>query len=393
MKETTMHFASPLDPDAPCGPNLEYDPRLIALEEAFSGKPEQQMGNSVIPATPPNWKHIERDAASLMEETRDLRISVFWTVARLANAGLSGMLEGLEVIRRLCEEQWDGLWPVPDDGDVQERFSALMRLSPLPGGFGADMTVVLLLNDMELCSSPTLGSYRLSDIREAQEGGHEGMKVIRAALQDTAREWMDAFRQDLDAVQECLKAVKDCFDAHGYGTPDFRMVGDILKEMQLFFDTHPSSSAGEETDSGQEETTAAAHAEAPSLRSGGETAASPSGGSAVSSGLSGGIPSPSVSGGTISGRKDAVRIMEQLCRWFEENEPSSPVPYFLKRAIRAVGANLMEILADIAPHLQEQAKIVLNPEEGNTEKTPRTSIPQVNSPVPDTSGEYVNPFG
>lgn len=385
MKETTMHFTSPLDPVVPCGPNLEYDPRLIALEESFSGKPEQQMGNSVIPATPPNWKHIERDASALMEETRDLRIAVFWTVARLANAGLSGMLEGLEVIRCLCEEQWDGFWPVPDDGDVQERFSALMRLSPLPGGFGADMTVVLLLNDLQLCSSPTLGAYRLSDIREAQEGGgHEGMNVIRAAFQDTPREWVDAFRQDLDAVQQCLKSVKDCFEAHGHGTPDFRMVGDILKEMQLFFDSQPLPSERLETVSGQTETGAAAHAEAPSLRPGGEAPVPPSGDTAVLSVLS---------GGTIAGRRDAVRVMEQLCRWFEENEPSSPVPYFLKRAIRAVGANLMEILADIAPHLQEQAKIVLKPGDENTEKTSRPSLPLKDSPAPVSSDEYVNPFG
>ncbi len=374
MNETSMHFASPLAPDAPCGPNLEYDPRLIALEESFAGKPEQQMGDALIPATPPNWKRIEKDAAALMEETRDIRIIVFWTVARLANAGLSGLLDGLEIILSLSEEMWEEVWPVPDEGDVQERISALARLSPLPGSFDADMAVIQLLNDMELCSSPTMGSYRLRDIREAQDGGR--MKVMRAALQDTPGEWVDSFRQDLDGVQQCLKAIRDCFMRHGQGTPDFRMMADILKEMQLFFDSQPVAAGIQET---REE----------------DAVQEKPGYSAVVAECRGSAPSVLPSAGTVAGRRDAVRCMQELCRWFEENEPSSPVPYFLKRAIRSVGANLMDILADIAPHLQEQARTVLKPEE--SAGAARAPEVQTLTAVPPASGvtgqDYVNPFG
>lgn len=374
MNETSMHFASPLAPDAPCGPNLEYDPRLIALEESFAGKPEQQMGDAVISATPPNWKRIEKDAAALMEETRDIRIVVFWTAARLANAGLSGLREGLEIIRSLSEGMWEELWPVPDEGDVQERISALARLSPLPGSFDADMAVIQLLNDTELCSSPTMGSYRLRDIREAQDGSR--MKVMRAALQDTPGEWVDSFRQDLDGVQQCLKGIRDCFMGHGQGTPDFRMVADILKEMQLFFDAQPVSAGMPEAVADDAEPETPGHFPAAVERRSTAAAVPPS-------------------AGTVAGRRDAVRCMQELCRWFEENEPSSPAPYFLKRAIRSVGANLMDILADIAPHLQEQARAVLKP-EGPAEagRPPEVHAAPAVPPASGTTGqEYANPFG
>ena len=326
----------------------------------------------MIPATPPNWKRIEKDAAALMEETRDMRVIVFWTAARLANAGVSGLREGLEIIRTLSEGMWEALWPVPDDGDVQERISALARLSPLPGSFDADMAVIQLLNDMELCSSPTMGSYRLRDIREAQDGSR--MKVVRAALQDTPGEWVDAFRQDLDGVQQCLKGIRECFMGHGQGTPDFRMVSDILKEMQLFFDSQPVAAAVPEA---MEE---GASPEIPARFPG----AAERGAEGVAQ----------LSPGTVAGRRDAVRRMQELCRWFEENEPSSPVPYFLKRAIRSVGANLMDILADIAPHMQEQARTVLKPEMpaeagGRPEANAAAAMPES---VAD-GREFANPFG
>ncbi len=110
-----------------------------------------------------------------------------------------------------------------------------------------------------------------------------------------------------------------------------------------------------------------------------------------------------IGGGSPAGRNEAVQIMERLCAWFEENEPSSPVPYFLKRAIRAVGADFMKILADIAPNLQDQARLILKPDA--SEHAPRATTaptqfaPQV-APRPATSPaqdqppvEFVNPFG
>jgi type VI secretion system protein ImpA len=42
-----------LDPDAPAGPNLEFDAAFGELERAAQGKPEQQYGGTIIPAEEP----------------------------------------------------------------------------------------------------------------------------------------------------------------------------------------------------------------------------------------------------------------------------------------------------------------------------------------------------
>jgi type VI secretion system protein ImpA len=43
------------EPGMPCGPNLEYDPLFLELEQNALGKPEVQYGSTVVPAVPPDW--------------------------------------------------------------------------------------------------------------------------------------------------------------------------------------------------------------------------------------------------------------------------------------------------------------------------------------------------
>ena len=63
-----------LSDSAPAGDNLELDPDFGALERASRGKPEQQYGDTIIPAEPADWKQAESLAMALQDRTRDLRI-------------------------------------------------------------------------------------------------------------------------------------------------------------------------------------------------------------------------------------------------------------------------------------------------------------------------------
>ena len=95
-----LEWTTPIAGTMPAGENLEYDPRMAELEEKMAGQPERTMGDSVIPAEPPDYRKIEKAAAELMHESRDLRIVVIWTISRLANAGGERLAGGLEAYSR-----------------------------------------------------------------------------------------------------------------------------------------------------------------------------------------------------------------------------------------------------------------------------------------------------
>jgi type VI secretion system protein ImpA len=86
---------TPAEP--PCGPDLTYDNDFQAMESAAQGKAEQQFGETVIPAEPPDWRDVERQASALMLRTKDLRVAVLlcraWTILH----GLPGTLQGLQL--------------------------------------------------------------------------------------------------------------------------------------------------------------------------------------------------------------------------------------------------------------------------------------------------------
>src|SRR5579859_7047680 len=92
---------SPVPGNDPCGADLEYgDPAFAALDRAAQGKPEQQIGSTIIPAEPPDWKAVGRQAAELFAKSKDLRIAVHFAKALLHTDGLKGFADGLTALDR-----------------------------------------------------------------------------------------------------------------------------------------------------------------------------------------------------------------------------------------------------------------------------------------------------
>ena len=62
--------------------------------------------------------------------------------------------------------------------------------------------------------------------------------------------------------------------------------------------------------------------------------------------------------GQIRSREDAVRALERVMAYFQNHEPSSPVPLLLERAKRLVHMDFMGILQDMAPDALQQVHTI-----------------------------------
>ena len=80
-------FLKDIVPDNVCGDDLQYDPAFIELEQAIKGKPEQQMGDTVVEAEPPNWREIKKTSEALLARTTDLRVLMCYLRALIAQEG------------------------------------------------------------------------------------------------------------------------------------------------------------------------------------------------------------------------------------------------------------------------------------------------------------------
>ena len=317
---------------SPCGPDLEYDPQFIALEAAARVKPEQQIGETIIPAEQPDWAEVRQQAESLLQRSKDLRVAVLLARALIRRNNLPGLCDGLTLLHGLLERYWDFVHPVPDPDDPDDIIIRLNALAPL-----SDPEAMLLdvRSALVVASSPH-GRVSVRDILVAsgklQPG--KGDTVLSPAQIESAI--VAAAAQDgslLDAARVCADLVNSIYSllSDKVGTDratDLRPLSGILKAVVQAC----SGAVGEPGEPVQD---------------GSEVVASePVEPSAVRP----------VVAGEIRNSADAMRVLDSVCKFFELTEPGNPAPLLIRRAQRLINKSFVEIMQDLAPDSLNQIR-------------------------------------
>lgn len=317
---------------APCGDDLEYDSQFLAMEQAGHGKPEQQYGDTVIPAKPPDWPAVLELANGLAERTRDIRVAVWRLRAGARLRGWAGAVEGLQLLDGLLTLHWDHVHPQLDASDGNNpllRLSALSPLTPQESPYPGPPLVLGDLREARLLASDR-GSPLIRDIELGLHAAEplagelvpteSGIVAAVAALLAQSAELapqMQAGLQALDGIVATLFSRLPSADL-----PDLtqlrKLLAAVARAADLALGNTPADSAAD----------------------GGAPAPSP-------------VTAPSAPG-TINSREDVSRTIDRLCDWLERHEPSHPAPLLLRRAQRLMTMNFMEIIRDMAPDGADQ---------------------------------------
>ncbi len=332
-------FSSEISADLPCGENLEYDPDFALLEREIQGTPERQSGDSVIPAEPPDWKKVSELAYKLLARSHDIQVSVYLTCALVHSDGFSGLSQGLALIHELLQSYWDDVYPIQDSDDdypVLRRMNLLSRLNDYNSIIGPVIHI-------PLTDSMQLGKLSWYDIEVAEgkiaappDSEVPGMDIIEAAFLDTELEKLQSLLAAIEYALEQLQGIVAVTTekAGEVNAPDLSALKTqltyILRLMQQKVQqrqrVEPASdeqgTAGSNSDSVSENT--------------------------VATDFSTGI----------NNRKDVVRAIDAICSYFEQHEPSSPVPFLMQRSKKLLLMDFMEILQDLTPDAVSQAKKV-----------------------------------
>lgn len=317
---------SPLPGDAPCGPDLEYDPVFIEMQALGAGRPEQEYGDTRIAAVEPEWTQVRERALRLAARSRDLRVAVWLTRCGARLGGLEGAVEGLRLVLGLLERHWPHVHPIIDPNDRDDPTARLNAIAPLAGVDAglADFRAAKLTDER---NSLTVRDLELA-IAHAKPYGKEAvaseesvLTTIAAALA-THPSLVTTMRASYDLVTEIALVVEQRLGvASGLDLVPLhkllRPVNDAAKRVQ----------AGLVAASGAPEPAAAL-----------QQAVQPAGG--------------------VATRDDVVRLLDRACEWIERNEPSHPAPLLIRRAQRLMAKSFVEIVRDIAPDGMNQLERV-----------------------------------
>ncbi|MEO6562662.1 MAG: type VI secretion system protein TssA [Nitrosospira sp.] len=318
---------TPISPDLPCGPDLEYDPDFVALEQGSQGKPERQTGQIIVAAEEPNWPDIRQRAEALFSRTKDLRVAVLFTRSLVKCDGLEGLAFGLKLLHGLLSNYWESVHPGfdPDDGNVA-RLNVLASLGN-PG---------FLLRDVRSVNFVSTGSHVRLSVRDVLitlgKFSAAGNEVVPTQAEAEKVLRLPENAASVKAMRDALVSLNEIHiflgEKVGYDLiPDLQSLQDILKTgLQL-------------------------------CRSSSETGDKPMDENGIAVPSDGGIDNPvPTKFGEIHSREDAVRMLEKICEFIERTEPANPAPLFIRRGQRLMTKNFVEIIQDLAPDSLNQIK-------------------------------------
>jgi type VI secretion system protein ImpA len=311
---------APISQNLPCGPDLEYDPDFMALEQASQGKPERQTGQVIIPAEEPNWVDVKQRSETLFSRTRDLRVAMLLIRAEVHCDGLPGLSSGLMLLHGLLTNFWECIHP---GLDPDEDNAAAMRLNVLASLANPET----VLRDVRSVNFVSTGSHARLSVRDVLLALGKLPAPSGTGIPTTAEiEEILHLPENIPSVQALHEALTAVDGLHsflgekvGYDrVPDLQPLKDMLKTTAQLGarDTGAVNMPGD-----MKETDTSRVSVAP-----------------VSAIL-----------GEIQSRADAVRMLEKICQFIENTEPANPAPLFIRRGQRLMTKNFVEIMQDLAP--------------------------------------------
>jgi type VI secretion system protein ImpA len=333
----------PISPDQPCGENLEYDADFGELERAAQPKPEQEYGKTKVEAEEPDWRDVRDRAIEIFGRTKDIRVASYLARAVLRTDGLNGFRDSLVVIRGLIEKYWKELHPLldpEDDLDPALRVNSVATLCNKDACLWA-------LTETPLVTSP-LGQTSFRDYLIAlgelpPRAGQEKpeMSVIESAFSAADGGAVLAALETAQGAVEDVVAIESAMTQEvGYDrTVGLDPLSDLFRRMAKLLDEQVER-LGLRKPPPEEEVAAEAGEEYITDGTSGDTAAE-SGEAAVRV--------AKVAFDRVQSRDDVIRLLDKICDYYRDFEPSSPVPLLLRRAKRVATMDFLELLRELAP--------------------------------------------
>jgi len=304
---------SAVSDDLPWGEDLENidDEEFIRIERDAEKAQEVR-----------EWKTLKKDILNHLEATKDFRLVAHLSKALLHTEEIpvDGITQSLYLTHEYIDKYWDCSFPSEDtdedepDEKFADRINAIAEL-------GSWKSVVLpLRKKCPVLDFEGFGEFFLEDLVSFKNGDaveeKQSPKVFLEELPQTEKDHIDtslaSFQLALDLVEKTKKLL---LEKTGIGFIDFDsyLIPNLQDGVAVLSDLSPNAKEEPSPDI---------------LNNKGEQTTDIS---------------------SIKNRDDVVRLLDMICAYYAEKEPSSPLPLLLQRARSIVHKDFLEVLEELVP--------------------------------------------
>jgi type VI secretion system protein ImpA len=310
MKKTLLSELSKwlqdVSSDSPCGGDfVDSSPDYFSLERKVSITTESS-----------EWKKLKLEADDFLGKTKDIRLYALYTriLIHTEKNPLIGLSKGLKLVHHCIENYWDCLYPEIDKTDPAEAF--FDRNNAL-ADFASYKDLILPLSKKINVLSIGLGNYTLDDLIILDAGR---MLADKQPLQGLMPEEEKAYAELLEYFRLSLELAENIKTLYEQKS----------NEMFTEFNDHllPMLQKGVLLNGGASSVVPDTPTDTNNIGTTGDN-----------------VPAIQTQG-AINNREDIVKVLGLICDYYENNEPSSPIPLMIKRVIKMVGMNYREIFLE-----------------------------------------------
>ncbi len=341
-------YAALLEPIAganPCGESLRYDDAYDRLREfqreEDAGLPQDVWQRELKRA---QWPAVYGLAVEVLQNrTKDLQIACWLTEALFHLHGISGLIDGINLLNELCARYWTGIHPLIEDDDpewraapfagLDRRLVVLLRQVPITSPSTADASTCSFEQYEESIQMDGLSRRDAKQFeRLAAEGKMTRKRLLASASLTSPAFFADAARNLVVLMNDLVSLELRLDSLMGRDAPSLGAVRGLLEQIIRVI----REIGGVENGKAEEiEGSASADYNAGQFADG---AAMAGGGSIAEF--------PNRPPGPIVSRDDAYRRLGEAAEYLLRTEPHSPVGYLVKRAIGWGRMDLSELLQE-----------------------------------------------
>ncbi|MFN5290978.1 MAG: type VI secretion system protein TssA [Planctomycetia bacterium] len=342
----------------PCEPNSPFgeDPRQDASVESiyFRLKDARNAARAIERSISqgdsgdktPDWEQVANLSFELItQKAKDLEAAGYLIEALARLKGFSGIRDGFRAVKRLAEEFWEGLYPLPDEEGLSTKIGPINALNGVDGE-GVLLPAIRQIPITEFGSTKSFGFGDWINIGKLEELDPESREKriergapdpadFRATVQSTSA---DFFLNLFEDIKECKQSLKEMSD-----TLDLKC-GEMLLQTSSLTNLFDEITSSIESFASEKLENARALAVVDSDQNGSENENANS--MEVVS-----VSATAGTGGPIKNRDDALRQLRILADFFLRTEPHSPVSYAINQAVRWGKLSLPDLLMELIPDL------------------------------------------
>jgi type VI secretion system ImpA family protein len=327
---------APIPGDNPAGASLRYAGDYDEIKNLLP-KPDRDAFEAS--GQEGQWpKLVQLASQKIRDKSKDLNVAAWLTEGLVHQHGFAGLRDGLTLIHGLCDRFWDGVYPLPDDGDLEVRAAPLQSLFERNAGpwvFEISLTRAPIKAPDTDEKIPVTYNLWHSIVVAQLEDKKPLQGAMEQAAADSPTEFLLQLHGNIKETEEALLSLKQLMaERFGPAAPGVVSVAEALAKCKSRIVT-VLAKRGVSVDQAD---------------GNGETAAATEEGAAAA-GANG------MSSGPIRSRDAALDRLREVADFFRRTEPHSPVPYLITRAINWSRMSFDQLLVELVKDENSRSEI------------------------------------